>query len=1182
MKLLTLELQAYGPFTQNTLDFSGPSGLCLVYGANEAGKSSALRALTSFLYGIEAQTADAFRHSYSDLRVGGTLKHSDGTVLQALRKKGNKNTLLGSANKPVDDSRLEPFLRGVSRELFGTMFGIDHAQLRKGGEEMLKSDGQVGQALFSAGTGLVGLLDVSKGLEEEALDLFLVRGSKQKLSVLARQYQELKKQREESILRGADWKRLQDDLQKATVQREEMERRRQEKSVEKNRLERLQRAMPLVTRRGSLQRELQTLSTAMLLPAGFTEQRTQLHGLLQSRELQVSRLEQELAQQVQELSSFSLAPGLLERAEEIIRVHRASGQYLKDRADLPILKTRVSEEEWDARSLTKELRPELPFEQAAELLRLPRGKRDRIRELSNHYQSKLDKPKLAARNLEEVEQELARKSETLAALPAAREAGALRRVLDQTQRKGALEESLAERRRAVKREEQLAEAELGRLGQWKGSWEALERLAVPSVETVQRFETQLGKLALQEDQARQASREAEARASTNERDLEALRRAGEVPTEEELLQARAVREQGWNLVRRAWLEGAKDEKTVADYSGGARLEQTFERRVHEADSIADRLRRETARVEKQAALHSAVERHAQERARLEEERQKLAAQRWEVESEWMKLWNSIGVTPLPPAEMRAWLGRHAGLMEQARKLREGRQQVQELEAEVSRHREELSRALEELGAPAAGAQEPLEGLLARAKGLVKQLDDEAQRRTSLLEAISNLERKALLARRELEEAGQALNEWRHDWGQAVQVLGLSANDHLTQANAALNQVEELIRRLDEAAGFKSRIKGIDRNIESFAKEVAALCEQVAPELKGLAPDVAASRLHEMWQSANQQLTKRDALIRAQEQRRAELDLAVRERDQARVQLESLLREARCERYEELREVEERSERRRKSEEGLAACEQQLSEQSGGRALETIVAEVLAVEADQLPGIIERLDAELQDLEKQRSELALQLATANVQLAQMDGSGRAGELAEEAQGLMAEMRMHSERYLMLRLAGSLLQQQMEEWRKHNQNPLVERAATLFAALTAGHFSGLETGYGDKDEQVLYGVRVSREKVRMEAMSDGTRDQLFLALRLASLEQFLQRNEPLPLVIDDILINFDDERSTATLKVLAELAKSTQVLFFTHHAHLLALARKHLPEGSFQTLELPASKSALRKPGVADVA
>jgi len=75
-----------------------------------------------------------------------------------------------------------------------------------------------------------------------------------------------------------------------------------------------------------------------------------------------------------------------------------------------------------------------------------------------------------------------------------------------------------------------------------------------------------------------------------------------------------------------------------------------------------------------------------------------------------------------------------------------------------------------------------------------------------------------------------------------------------------------------------------------------------------------------------------------------------------------------------------------------------------------------------------------------------------------------------------------------------------------------------------------------------------------MSEGTRDQLYLALRLASIEQYLQHNSPVPLIFDDILVNFDDERSRATLEILSSLSEKTQILFFTHHLRLVELAQK----------------------------
>ena len=87
-----------------------------------------------------------------------------------------------------------------------------------------------------------------------------------------------------------------------------------------------------------------------------------------------------------------------------------------------------------------------------------------------------------------------------------------------------------------------------------------------------------------------------------------------------------------------------------------------------------------------------------------------------------------------------------------------------------------------------------------------------------------------------------------------------------------------------------------------------------------------------------------------------------------------------------------------------------------------------------------------------------------------------------------------------------------------------------------------------------------------MSDGTKDQLYLALRLASLDHYLSRNKPFPFIVDDILIKFDDERAVAALKALADLSERTQVIFFTHHRRLVELAQTHLSEWPLFTHEL----------------
>jgi uncharacterized protein YhaN len=206
-----------------------------------------------------------------------------------------------------------------------------------------------------------------------------------------------------------------------------------------------------------------------------------------------------------------------------------------------------------------------------------------------------------------------------------------------------------------------------------------------------------------------------------------------------------------------------------------------------------------------------------------------------------------------------------------------------------------------------------------------------------------------------------------------------------------------------------------------------------------------------------------------------------------------------------------------------------------------------------------IETRLGHLETRRSELGPHIGEERRSLDLMDGGDTAAFHAEESQRILAELRYQGQRYVRLRLAAALLRGEIKRYRERNQEPVLQRASELFAKLTVDSFSELASDFNDKDEPALVGVRPSGEQVRVEGMSDGTCDQLYLALRLASLERYLESNEPMPFIVDDILIRFDDERAKAALETLAKLSKKTQVIFFTHHERLVSLAGQ-LPDAS----------------------
>jgi hypothetical protein len=176
---------------------------------------------------------------------------------------------------------------------------------------------------------------------------------------------------------------------------------------------------------------------------------------------------------------------------------------------------------------------------------------------------------------------------------------------------------------------------------------------------------------------------------------------------------------------------------------------------------------------------------------------------------------------------------------------------------------------------------------------------------------------------------------------------------------------------------------------------------------------------------------------------------------------------------------------------------------------------------------------------------------------LNGSDAAARAAARQQEAAAGMAEAAERYLRLKTAARLLQWSMERFRQTRQGPMLARASEIFQALTLGSFSRLLVDADSHDSPRLVSIRTDGNKpVEVPGLSEGTRDQLYLALRLAALDQQASQGNCMPLIADDLFINFDDRRTAAGLQVLGDVSRRMQVILLTHHDHLVPLARQVL--------------------------
>ncbi len=1198
MEIRRLELRAFGLFTNETLDFEHESGgLYLIFGPNEAGKSSALRALKALLYGVPERTADNFIHANDKLRIGGLLRRNGNRELALVRRKGRKNTAVSPSGDSLDEASLQEFLQGVTLEQFETVFGIDHGALVRGGREILEQKGEIGQLLFSAALGNPALHSVLETLDRETEALFKPRGSVQKINAAVREYNERMRQMREVSLSSGKWNEHRRALSRTTEELEQVRTEIAHRRKDLARLQRIKRILPKLAQRRELLRRRMELGEVVILADDFKERRQATVRELGSAQAVQRNASTRLHQLDEELELLEVRPQVLQEAEAIEALHEDLGGHRKIMKDHPRIAAERRQLLVDLETLLKQVNPTLSLEEL-ETLRPVLNRRSRIAALGNRHQALLEavqgaqqRQKTSRKRLDEATE--ARRGLSEKSVP---DPVRLRRAIAAASRTGQIDERLASKEKECELLEKKGRARLARLALRSRDLQAVPTLPVPSQESIDRFESDFDKLAKNDERLHERREAATAGLHDSVRRLDEIRRAGIVPSEQDLVESRTQRDRAWELLRRQWLDSEDVWKEAETLDPDHSLPEAFELRISRSDELADRLRWEADRVHKQAHLLASQSEQQSQLEEIETRIEELGRSRTLLINDWKAIWEPSHIEPRSPREMRPWLADFEKLRDEVERWTLIRRETEEIAGERARHLETLRKELESVGQESPEKSDSLGSILTFAEEVAGGLERGKRHREELDNQIPSLRRELETAETDYETAVRELEEWTDRWKHEIRDLGLDSDALPSEANDVLEDLRELFSKHAEAEKLRIRMEGMERDTRQFETEVRRVAENASPELVSVPVEQEVARLHQLLKEDR----SNESRLQEIENQREQAEADIRESRQTMVtmnaRLAALCREAQCEDPDQLEEAEKRSDqclRLRSENEGL---EREILNAGEGASLEDLEQEVQGTDPDALTAEIDRLgDLIDRELEPKYTELAHRQGAEHKELSLMDGGDRAAVLADEAEGILAGIRSSAEHYVRLRLAGRILRQQIERYRRENEGPLLRRAGELFARLTCGSFCSLRVDFDEKDEPVLVGVRppgshcfetdadtdgskrepaptvlTSGGIVHVEGMSSGSRDQLYLALRLAALEQYMTQSEPLPFVVDDILVQFDDDRSAATLEVLAELGTKTQVILFTHHSRLVEQARKLKSKDPVKVLELHRSE------------
>jgi uncharacterized protein YhaN len=1158
MRLTSLRLHRYGHFEdeQLTLD-PAPGRINLLLAPNGAGKSVLRSAFGDLLFGIGQQSPMGFRHGYAGMQIEATGLGPDGAPFAVTRRKGRGQTLLDGRGEPLDPALLGRLLGGADRALLDQLFALDTEKLRSGGRGLLESGGALAEALLAAAGGMRDAQSLRQSLDRARDELAPTRRSPRRPFYEAfDRWSDSRKLLKSELLKPEQWQDREAALAALHRAREAAAGAEAQSAETIHRLERGRRLRPLLARHDAAAGWLTAHPDAPVLAADLGQRLAEARGARIRAEDLLDKAIGRRNSMAAEAAAAGADDALLAQADRIAALREAAGTAERAARELPGWQAELDLQESRIGERLRALGLDLPIDRASEALP-PAGLLASLRRLAGAHSTLAEAAAAAPGRLAECRQTLAAAEAAITALPPAGDPEALAALIAEITKDGEPATLAAAAARATTEAATELEHRLARMPAALRDTAALLALAPPEAALLERASS--ARDAALAEQARSA--EAVATLSTAQAETAARRAAlqeeGSLPDATALAVARAHRDAGWALVfRRAFGDGAPDAAAEAGFAGARPLALAFAEAMAAADALADRRITEATRVALAAELDRGL---SQQRSALATATAGAEAARAAAEAAVL-LWAGL-VAPLG-------LDGTAGLAEAQRILAAREAALAALRALAS-----AKAAEQELAARQAAFSIRLAGALqARREAGLRALLDLAEARLRenrrLQAEATRLELQRAAARQALREAEAAqqlaqdrIGQWQTEWSAALAQLGRDGAEHPADTLGLLRPLEELGPLVEKRQELVARIRAACAEVARFREDCATLCAALAPELPAGSDPFAASRQLDARREAEaRRATQRDLLRRQLAEATAQQEQAREAADAAASGYRILLAECGAETEEAALPRIALAEERARHAASLAQAEQALVEGEVAPPFDALRQELDATPAEAVEAALAEARAARAQHAAAVEEALKEAVRIEEEMKRLSDDAAIGRAAAEQASAAALLGRTLEDALLMQLAGSLLDGAMARLQQAGDDALLRRIGDRFAALTEQAYTAVAAQEDERGVLRLSARQPGLEDTAVENLSEGNRDQLFLALRLVAIEDHRQGGGALPFLGDDILQSFDDRRAAAAFRLLLEFSSGTQVILLTHHRHLAEVARACLPEGA----------------------
>jgi len=1152
MRLEALHLEFFGHFSDKRFNFGSVSDdqtdFHVIYGPNEAGKTTFMEAYLRLLYGFLPVEPYGFVYQRKNLRVSGVLQ-INGTSKSFTRLPTKKGSLLNQDGAPLPEQALQASLGGLTMQDYRNLLCIDDETIEKGGEEIVNSEGDIGTLLFSAAAGISDLSSVLTTIRAQADLLYKRNSSRTKLADLKNRLKEIEKKIADQDVSAAQYKKLKAQLKLAESSRDAITAERAAMYREQNLLRKQVQALPLL-------HEVDELELALLPLAHYPEhldidpaQSLAMLSAEASASSEIRRRSTEIEQLESELKQINLDDRQLSIVQTLEHLQPLNARYTTARlgldAERQTLKDIQQRMAFAAREFAEdEIDP-------VQLLVTP-SVIENLNECIKSKQEAAHELALAKTELIKIDNSIREKKSALLALePVEDDSELIVKIMEKFNAQVFLSEALAAKKQLAESERTFSNS-LSALELKGQRFSSVPECSIHSMEA----EEILRELATLEvnivnagsDKDKATERAQSLQSETTQ--LQHVQRLQGISDDQTVARLKQERNEAWYAHRKNYLPESADVFEAILFQ----LDSQMEGRVLNASTLGELRQLHQSVIDEQAK-----ERHANDQIIQLRKRKKS------VENTLAAAVSSAGLK----ANVSSALA--LGWIRECEQAATDERAVERVRSEQAAVLEKAQRLEDALGKYIVRDQASLQELV----GAAQDIDTRYQEKYKQI-----VDQRVLLKKAEIDESNlavkvseytQTLIDRNQAWQRQVSAAFPITVDpeKLEPVLSTLHTLRELDR--DRMSALE-RIADMESSIELFSVEVESLSRQLQLQehssisetyeaLKALAAQVV---------DANRRRVELTELVRKRQDSLAQAKTDQKTNDALKVQfannlgsikpsssINELIAEERIARE----AIQKRS---RKSD-----TQKQLQNLLGLVSLDEARAHLDTLETATLEVRLRELDSEIEAIDERLKVATEHSAHCKAALDAVVGDATVAELDQQRTTLELEMSEVALEHLKLSLGHQLAQKAILQYREQHRSSMMKATESVFIELTNGAYTRLQThtegvveslqvvqadGAPKSVHQSTRGKRVDASRSARSDLSKGTRFQLYLALRAAAYEQLAEQGTCLPFICDDIFETFDEQRTRAACRVLQRIGKTGQAIYLTHHQHVVDIAKE----------------------------